>query len=154
MESIVNSTRKQIISPFSAKNMPSLLNIAFVFLGGGLGSVARFLLSVMVVNRIGTAFPFATLGINVLGSFLIGVVVALSGERLSILTDHGRFFLAVGVCGGFTTFSTFSLESFTMLQSGRPLLALVYVFLSVSLCVIGTASGLGLTYWWWKRLGI
>ena len=133
--------------------MPSLLNIAFVFLGGGLGSVVRFLVSVAVANRFGAMFPFATLGINVLGSFLIGVVVALSGERLSVLSDHGRFFLAVGVCGGFTTFSTFSLESLTILQSGRPLLALVYVVLSVFLCVIGTASGLGLTYWWWKGFG-
>lgn len=134
--------------------MPSFLNIVLVFLGGGVGSVLRFLVSVLVVNRIGTSFPFATLGINVAGSLCIGVVVALAGERLSVLSESARFFLAVGFCGGFTTFSTFSLESLTILQSGRPLLAFVYVLLSVCLCVIGTASGLGLTYWWWKRMGV
>jgi len=66
--------------------MPSFLNIILVFLGGGVGSVLRFLVSVLLVNRIGTAFPFATLGINVAGSLCIGVVVALAGERLGVLS--------------------------------------------------------------------
>lgn len=133
--------------------MPSLLNIVLVFLGGGLGSLMRFFVSVFVGQRFGAAFPFATLGINVLGSLCIGIVVALAGERIGALSEHGRFFLAVGFCGGFTTFSTFSLEAFTMIQSGRAGMAMLYVLMSVCLCVIGTAAGLGLTYWWWKKLG-
>lgn len=127
-------------------------HIGLVFLGGGLGSVLRFLLSAYVVSRLGTGFPFATLGINVVGSFFIGVFVALAGERIHALSEAGRFFFAVGFCGGFTTFSTFSLETLTMLQSGRVGLAGMYVLLSIIGCVLGTALGLGLVYWWWKNM--
>ncbi len=132
--------------------MPSWGNIGLVFLGGGLGSVLRLLVSVYAVSRLGTGFPFGTLCINVVGSFLIGIMVALAGERVQALSEAGRFFLAIGFCGGFTTFSTFSLETLTMLQSGRIGGAAVYVAVSIIGCVVGTALGLGLVYWWWKNV--
>lgn len=133
--------------------MPSLLNIALVFLGGGIGSVGRFMASAMLAERFGTAFPFATLMVNCSGSFCIGVVVALAGDRVGALSDEWRFFLAVGFCGGFTTFSTFSLETLALMQSGRIISALAYSLASVLFCVIGTGAGLGLVYWWAKRVG-
>lgn len=131
----------------------SLSHLAIVFLGGGAGSVLRFCISTLVAERFGTAFPAATLGINVGGSFCIGAVVALAGEQIGVLSPSWRLLLAVGFCGGFTTFSTFSLEIFTMLQSGRTALAAMYAAASLSLCVLGTASGLGMVYWYWKRFG-
>lgn len=131
--------------------MPSWGHIAVVFVGGGLGSALRFFLSAYIVSRAGAGFPLATLGINVVGSFFIGIVVALAGERIHALSESGRFFLAVGFCGGFTTFSTFSLEILTMLQSGKIGLAGIYIALSLLGCVLGTALGLGLVYWWWKN---
>ncbi|MCU0426146.1 MAG: fluoride efflux transporter CrcB [Candidatus Kapabacteria bacterium] len=132
--------------------MPSWGNIGLVFLGGGLGSVLRLLVSVYAISRLGIGFPFGTLCVNVVGSFCIGVIVALAGERVQALSEAGRFFLAIGFCGGFTTFSTFSLETLTMLQSGRINGAAVYVAVSIIGCVVGTALGLGLVYWWWKNV--
>jgi CrcB protein len=127
--------------------MPSLFAFLFVFLGGGLGSVARFFLSTLAMRYFGGGFPVGTLAVNVVGSLFIGVIVALAGKSAGILSDNARFFLAVGFCGGFTTFSTFSLETFTILQEGRALAALGYALASVCSCVTATATGLGLTYW-------
>ena len=99
-------------------------------LGGCLGSVLRYLLSLVPLDRTGS-FPVNTLLTNVLGAFAIGLLAALS--RQSGLDSRLVLFLKTGVCGGFTTFSTFALETTGLLQSGRYLPAALYVLLSLGL---------------------
>lgn len=110
--------------------MSSCLSVA---LGGAIGSVARYLIGLIKINE-STVFPYKTLAINIIGSFLIGVIVALSVKKGSMSPDM-VLFLKVGICGGFTTFSTFALESTNLFQSGRIGSAIVYIFLSVTASV-------------------
>nr|WP_279232662.1 fluoride efflux transporter CrcB [Thermus neutrinimicus] len=102
-----------------------------VALGGALGSLLRYGLGAWVQALTGPSFPYSTLLINALGSFLIGVVIRLSLE--GALSGEGRLFLAVGVLGGFTTFSTFTYETLALIQDGEAWRALLYVFFSVFL---------------------
>ena len=89
-----------------------------VALGGLLGSLARFWLAGVVQRVHGSDFPFGTLAVNVLGSFVIGLVMALALER-GVVGPTARLFLTVGFCGGFTTMSTFSYETFALLRDGQ-----------------------------------
>ncbi|MGD9891929.1 MAG: fluoride efflux transporter CrcB [Dehalococcoidia bacterium] len=86
-----------------------------VLLGGALGSGARYLVSVWLLERFGGGFPWGTLTVNVIGSFLIGVIATLADER-AVIGPSARVFLIVGVLGGFTTFSSFSLETLRLLE--------------------------------------
>lgn len=115
-----------------------------VALGGALGSVARYWVGVLVVVRFGEGFPTATLLINVVGSFVIGAFAAATlPEGPHPTTDFWRLFVMVGVCGGFTTFSSFSLQTFALLRAGAPAAAAANVGLSVALCLVFVAVG-----WW------
>lgn len=105
----------------------------FVALGGAVGSVARYLIGLIEINEY-TDFPVKTLAINILGSFLIGVIVALSVKKGNWNPDM-VLFAKVGICGGFTTFSTFALESSNLFQNGRSAMALTYIFLSIALSI-------------------
>ena len=118
------------------------LTYALVALGGALGSVARAWVGVSAVRLVGPTFPWSTMVINVVGSAIIGVVAAsaLSPAR-TLVTQEVRIFLMVGFCGGFTTFSSFSLQTFELLREGRPVAALANVALSVILCIVATAAG-------------
>ncbi len=118
------------------------LTYLLVALGGALGSVARAWVGVTAVRLVGAGFPWGTMLINVVGSLVIGIVAAtaLSPTR-TLFTQEVRIFLMVGICGGFTTFSSFSLQTFELLREGRPAAALANVALSVVLCVIATAAG-------------
>jgi fluoride exporter len=89
--------------------------ILIVGFGGGIGSIARFLSQKGTERFIDSSFPLGTLLVNIIGSFIIGVVYALS-ERGNFLTPEARLFLTVGICGGFTTFSTFSYDNYNMLS--------------------------------------
>ncbi len=115
----------------------------WVALGGALGSVARFWITGTVADMTGWRFPWSTLFINVLGSFVIGLVagLTLAPERLGWHPD-ARLFLMTGVCGGFTTFSAFSLQTVELLQAGEAAAAAFYAAASVLLCVAFTAAGL------------
>ncbi|SDF44248.1 camphor resistance protein CrcB [Thermus arciformis] len=115
----------------------------WVALGGALGSVLRYGLGAWVQGLAGPGFPWSTLVVNALGSFLIGVVLRLSLE--GALSGEARLFLAVGVLGGFTTFSTFSYETLALLQEGQVAKALLYAGGSLVL-------GLLLVFWG-HRLG-
>lgn len=108
------------------------MNIIYVFLGGGLGAVSRYLLS-QYFYKPENSFPLPTLFINILGAFLIGLVSAL-GEKHN-LNPKIIVFLKVGLCGGFTTFSTFSMEAFDLLQKGKNTMAFSYMILSIVLCL-------------------
>ena len=104
--------------------------LLLVGIGGFFGSVARFGIGSWVLARFASPFPFSTLAINILGCLLIGIVAAL-GEKRGILTGDTRLFLITGILGGFTTFSAFGLETFTLLRGGKPVFALLYVGASV-----------------------
>lgn len=112
--------------------MSILWNCLAVGGGGAIGSVFRYLLGMLPLNQKG--FPFTTLGINVIGAFLIGIVIALAAKH-SNADPRLILFLQVGFCGGFTTFSTFSNETLTLMQNGRFSIALLYIVASVVLCV-------------------
>ncbi|HEY8612040.1 MAG TPA: fluoride efflux transporter CrcB, partial [Roseomonas sp.] len=114
----------------------------WIALGGALGSVARAWGSVLAVRLAGAGFPWGTIAINVLGSFVIGVFAALTapGGRIGAQPDL-RAFVMVGICGGFTTFSSFSLQTLELLQQGRTFPAMANVALSVVLCLGAVAIG-------------
>ena len=108
----------------------------FVALGGALGAAGRYGLSLLPWK--GT-FPLLTLLTNFLGAVAIGFLSGLFSQRL--LGERGKLFWQTGVCGGFTTFSTFSLEAVTLFQNGKYLLGGAYILASVALCVAGVLLG-------------
>jgi len=112
------------------------MNFLWVFLGGGIGSILRYAVGLCI----GAAtFPWATLAVNVGGSFAIGLFGGLS-ERLG-WPEAVRLALTVGLCGGFTTFSTFSKESLALAQSGRWCAFSAYAFGSIAIGFIAVALG-------------
>ena len=108
-----------------------MINCLFVGIGGFIGSVCRYLIGLIPVSE-STEFPIKTLCINVTGSFLIGLI-AFSVQGGKNIDPRMVLFLKVGICGGFTTFSTFSLETFGLLQKGSTVTAAVYIICSVLL---------------------
>jgi CrcB protein len=112
--------------------------------GGFLGSVSRFLASRYMQENFPTAFPFGTFLVNVTGCFLIGLIYGLS-ERSALLTPGWKMFLAVGFCGGFTTFSTFANENLALLRDGEFYYFFLYTGLSVFLGITATFLGVLLT---------
>jgi len=115
-------------------------HILAIAVGGALGSVLRFLASTWTYNRLGSDFPYGTLLVNVLGSLLIGFLYTLLVER-SALDPIWRAGLIVGVLGGFTTFSAFSMETVNLIAGGELPKALVNVLASVGLCLTATWIG-------------
>lgn len=115
--------------------MTACLCVAF---GGAIGSVLRYLIS-LIDFKSAADFPYATLIVNVIGSFLIGLIVAFTIVKVD-MNPNLILFLKVGICGGFTTFSTFALESTQMMQSGKVWLAILYMLLSIILS-IGAIAG-------------
>ena len=108
----------------------------WVALGGALGSVGRFWLSGVVATRYGESFPMGTLVVNVSGSLVIGFLAALSAPEGRLLPSPGlRQFLMLGVCGGYTTFSSFSLQTLNLLRDREWLYAGGNVLFSVGLCL-------------------
>ncbi len=123
-----------------------MLTYLWVALGGALGSVARFWISGLVAERMGKVFPWDTLAVNSTGSFIIGILAVLAGADGRIQPQERSLavqFLMIGVCGGYTTFSSFSLQTLNLLQEGRWLYALGNIALSVVLCLIGVWLGWG-----------
>jgi CrcB protein len=113
-----------------------LKTITLVGIGGAIGSILRYLASTLISTKILSGFPWGTLLINITGCFIIGVVYAFA-EKNSI-SPEWRFFLATGICGGYTTFSTFSLESFSLLRDGHYFYASAYISSSVILGILAT----------------
>ncbi len=109
------------------------MNCLFVGLGGAVGAVCRYLLSLLPVKT-ASGFPVVTLGINVLGAFALGTLLALAGKNANF-DPRLMLFLKVGVCGGFTTFSTFCGETEQLLAAGQTAAAAAYIVLSVLLGV-------------------
>lgn len=109
----------------------------WVGVGGALGSMARFWCSGLVARHFGETFPWGTLIINVLGSFIIGFFAELTGPDGRWLTGSGvRQFVMVGVCGGYTTFSSFSLQTLSLARNDQWFRAGANIILSIVLCLL------------------
>lgn len=113
------------------------MGFLFVGIGGAIGAMLRYAISLIPVK---TDFPVLTLITNVIGAFAIGLIVAFAVKYK--LSDNVILLLKTGVCGGFTTFSTFSLESVNLFKSGKPILAVTYALLSLVLCIIAVMIGM------------
>jgi CrcB protein len=111
--------------------------------GSFIGGVLRYLTAQFVQSKFLSAFPFGTLAVNIAGCFAIGLVFGLS-ERMNMGAEW-RLFLATGICGGFTTFSAFSNETFSLLRDGEYIYALIYITLSVVVGLLATFIGFSLT---------
>ena len=110
--------------------------------GGAIGSTLRYWLGGLIANWVGQTFPWGTLVINVTGSFVIGLFATLTGPdgRIFVPGEWRQFFI-IGVCGGYTTFSSFSLQTLNLAQDGEALWAAANVILSVALCLLGVWLG-------------
>ena len=120
-----------------------MLNVVLVAIGGALGSVARYGVSLAAARWLGLGFPYGTLVVNVTGSFAMGVLMAWLGRHVE-MPPEWRLFLAVGVLGGYTTFSSFSLDAVGLWEGGAHGMALLYVGLSTILGLLALAAGLAL----------
>ena len=118
-----------------------LKTLILVGLGGGIGSILRYLIGLYFQKQFPAAFPWGTWVVNVLGCFLIGLLVALP-ERSAGLNPEWRQLLVIGFCGGFTTFSAFSLEGLSLFQNNQAVAAFLYIATSIVVGLSATLLGL------------
>jgi fluoride exporter len=112
-----------------------------IFVGGGLGSLTRFSFSKFIQENIDKTFPFGTLGVNVLASIVLGIFVGMV-EVKSLTNPNYKALIAIGFCGGFSTFSTFSNDTLQLIQNNRLPEAILNVLLNVVLCILATFGGM------------
>lgn len=118
------------------------MNALWIFIGGGLGSVARYWMSGWVASRVGEVFPWGTLCVNVSGSFLIGLLATLTApDGRFWMGASVRSFLLLGVMGGYTTFSSFSWQTLGLMREGQWAWAAANAGLSVFLCLLAVTAG-------------
>lgn len=119
-----------------------LTSLLWVALGGAIGALARYGSALLALGIFGKSFPFGTLIVNIVGSFLLAVLFL--GQQQGTVHENTWLFLGVGVLGAFTTFSTFSLETVLLFQNGELLKALLYASLNFICCIAAVALALGL----------
>jgi CrcB protein len=115
--------------------------IVAVALGAAIGGVLRYVIGQIFLQRLGAGFPYGTMFINVSGCFLIGIIAELAATRAFGITTTVRLFAATGILGGYTTFSTFSLDALTLFGEGAQLLSLAYMAGSVILGFFASYAG-------------
>jgi CrcB protein len=119
-----------------------VITYLWIAVGGALGSVARYGCSALIAGALGETFPWGTLVVNVLGSFVIGFFAAFTGPDGRVLVSGDmRQFVMVGICGGYTTFSSFSLQTLSLAQDGEYVRASANIVLSVMLCLASVWVG-------------
>ena len=114
-----------------------------IFLGGGVGALLRFLISEQTDRFFLSSFPFGTIVVNVLGAFLMGLVVSYFADKVNI-SQNIKMLLTIGFLGGFTTFSTFNLDFYQLFSNGEILASLLYLFVTFTFTVIAFYLGLSL----------
>ena len=119
------------------------MSLLYVMLGGAFGSGARYLTGLATLSLFGPALPYGTLAVNLIGGFAMGLLVGTLA-RMAVPGENWRLLLGVGVLGGYTTFSAFSLDVVTMIQRGDLGVALFYVLLSVVGSIVALFAGLSL----------
>ena len=115
-----------------------------VAMGGALGAMARYALSTWIFDVSSHKLPYATLTVNVIGSFVMGILFVIIVEKAALPTEM-RSLLMIGFLGAFTTFSTFSLDALGLWQNGHVFLSLVYMLATVVLCLVAISSAIWLT---------
>jgi len=129
-------------STFEMKNNILMGNFVWVLIGGGLGSVLRYWMSLYITKEYPSNFPFGTVAVNIIGCLLIGLIYGFT-DRFQLSSVQWRLFLATGLCGGFTTFSAFAYENMRLLQTGE---YLNFSINTIGSCVFGIgAVFLGIT---------
>jgi CrcB protein len=119
-----------------------MLTYFWIGLGSAIGGVGRYWCSGLVARSVGQVFPWGTITVNVIGSAVIGFLAAwLTGDGRLLIAPDLRAFLMIGVCGGFTTFSSFSLETLNLLRDGEWSWAAANVVLSVVVCLVAVWLG-------------
>ena len=117
-----------------------MLNVVLVFIGGGVGAMARYWMSGAVYKFTSGSFPYGTITVNFIGCFIIGLLMAGFEERF-LVNPSLRIFLTIGILGGFTTFSSFSYETIALMRDGEILFALLNVIMSILTCLGATYIG-------------
>jgi CrcB protein len=120
-----------------------------VFIGSGLGGALRHGVNELVTHLFGAQFPFGILTINITGSLVLGFLTGYFAFKSGATTQSWQLFLTTGICGGYTTFSTFSQNTILLADRGQMALSALYVFLSVSLSLLGFFAGL----WTMRQMG-
>ena len=129
-----------------------MLNYFWIMIGGALGTGARFWASGVVANRFGETFPYGTLFVNVTGSFLIGAFAALADPSgATLVSPRIRQFVMIGICGGYTTFSSFSLQTMDLARDGDWLRAGFNSVFSLVFCLVAVWLGRGATLLFFGR---
>lgn len=128
--------------------MSTMLTYLWIAVGGAIGTLLRYQINLFFTARLGEAMPWGTIFINISGSFVIGLFAALTevGGRLPVPPEI-RAFMLVGLCGGYTTFSSFSLQTLTLIQSGQIIRAIGNVVLSVTICLLAVWAGFTAPPW-------
>ncbi|AEA44017.1 fluoride efflux transporter CrcB [Fluviicola taffensis] len=111
------------------------MNAFYVFLGGGIGALMRFGLTYLIQKFPKSSFPIATLSANVIASLLLGFFIALIIKMKGPQADSFHAFWIVGICGGFSTFSTFAKENLELMERGQWIIAILNILISVSFCI-------------------
>ncbi len=121
------------------RNM-TIYKLFIIGLGGFLGSVSRYIIVKSVNEKVHSLFPYGTLTVNIVGSFLLGIIYMIALRKIG-LSENGRLFLGVGFCGGFTTFSAFALENFYLINQKLLGTSLLYISLSIVAGILAFAAG-------------
>ena len=131
-----------------SKGKLSMMNVLIVFLGAGIGGSIRHGVNLLAARLVGMAFPYGTLSINIVGSMVMGLCAAYFAFRGADASQPWRLFLTTGILGGFTTFSSFSMETMLLLEQHGFARAGAYVLASVVLCLTGAWAGISIGRQW------
>ncbi len=117
-----------------------LKNIILIGLGGGVGSILRYLTSVIINRNYDSKFPLATILVNIIGSLLIGITLGYL-QKNNIGDSNWKYIMAIGFCGGFTTFSAFAWENANLMNNGLTVLSMIYILTSIVTCILAVFAG-------------